>query len=60
MLLDHDSVHCLGISESQETETSRATSSTVSHHSAFLYLSKLRKVVLQRFYVIMLDTLYLA
>jgi hypothetical protein len=45
VLLDHNSVHRLGILESQESEASRPTSGGISHDSCLQNLSKLREVV---------------
>ena len=49
MLLDHDSVDCLGITESEETKATRATSGAVTHHRTFLDFTELREVVTKRF-----------
>jgi len=40
MLLDHDYVDGLGVFESQETETARPTSSSISHDSALSHLAE--------------------
>ena len=46
MLLDHNHIDRLGISERQKAETSRAPCGTIPHDGTFLYLAELRKVVL--------------
>lgn len=50
MLLDHDRIDRLGISKSQEAESSGPASGIVSHDSAFLDLAELGEVVMHRFY----------
>lgn len=50
MLLHHDHVDNLGVFESQETETTRASSDSIAHHCAFCDFAELGEVVLERFY----------
>lgn len=50
MLLDHDRVDSLGISESQEAETARAAAGTVAHDGALEDIAKLREVIAQGFF----------
>lgn len=45
MLLHHDGVHGLGVTESKETEASRAASGAVAHYSAFLNIAELREIL---------------
>lgn len=49
MLLDHDSIDSLGVTESQETEATRTASSAVTHNGAFLNFAELREVVTKGF-----------
>lgn len=49
MLLHHDSVHSLRVTESQEAKTTRAACGAVPHYSALLDLSELRKIIPKRF-----------
>lgn len=50
VLLDHDCIDSLGVSEGQEAETARAATGAVAHDGAFENIAKLREVVAQGFY----------
>jgi hypothetical protein len=41
VLLHHDDVDALGVTEGEEAETSRATGSRVTHDSAFAHFAEL-------------------
>lgn len=45
MLLNHDDVDCLGILESEETESSGPSGAAVPHNSALNYFAKLLEIV---------------
>lgn len=48
VLLGHDCVHTLGVSEGEKSESTRLAGKVIAHDSAFQHLAKLRKVVGQR------------
>lgn len=50
MLLHHHRVHSFRVPEGQKTKATRTASSAVSHDSALLNITELRKVVPKRFY----------
>ena len=45
VLLDHNNVHCLGVFERQEAESSRTTGRPISHDGTLSDFAKLREVV---------------
>lgn len=45
VLLDHNNVHCLGVLEGEEAETSRSAGRAISHDSAFRHLTKLGEII---------------
>jgi hypothetical protein len=44
MLFNHHSIHGLGVLEGEEAKSSRTTSGTITHYSAFLNLTKLGEI----------------
>lgn len=48
VFLHHNRVDSLRIPEGQETEATRATSLSITHHGALDHFAKLREVVLKR------------
>lgn len=52
MLLDHNSINSLGITESQEAKATRAAGGTITHDSALLNLTELREIVAEGLYMV--------
>jgi hypothetical protein len=52
VFLDHHNIDGTSVFECEKSKSSGAARCTITHNCAFLDLSKLGKVVLQRFYII--------